>query len=111
MAKHHESFERYGLQKRHQVGSRNKFFFIVLLLSCLQLLPLSHSTSSVMADGVQGDGQDLHELSDGDLENICTSRGFQLVREVDDATGELYVYSHEDFIDAARQCLQMEDEM
>eukprot|EP00978_Attheya_sp_CCMP212_P043563 scaffold286601_cov59-Attheya_sp.AAC.3 len=64
-----------------------------------------------MADGVQGDGQDLHELSDGDLENICTSRGFQLVREVDDATGELYVYSHEDFIDAARQCLQMEDEM
>lgn len=53
----------------------------------------------------------LHELTDAELEEICTSRGFELVREIDDATGEPISYTHDDYIDAAKECLELEEEM
>ncbi|KAL7548808.1 hypothetical protein ACHAWF_017343 [Thalassiosira exigua] len=50
-------------------------------------------------------------MTDGDLEEICTSRGFELVKELDESTGEPLVYSHQDYIDAASGCLQIEADL
>ena len=54
---------------------------------------------------------DLTELSNDELVAICTDRGFELVFELDDATEEPLEYSHEDYVDAARECLKLEAEM
>ena len=54
---------------------------------------------------------DLASLTDEELEEICTSRGFEVVKEKDEETGEFKKYSHEDYINAAKQCLDMEAEM
>lgn len=54
---------------------------------------------------------DLASLTDEELEEICTSRGFEVVKEKDEETGEFKKYSHEDYIHAAKQCLDMEAEM
>jgi len=54
---------------------------------------------------------DLHALSNDELVAICTDRGFELVTDVDDATGEPLSYSHDDYVDAAHECLQLEAEM
>lgn len=54
---------------------------------------------------------DLHALSNDELVAICTDRGFELVTDVDDATGEPLYYSHDDYVDAAHECLQLEAEM
>ena len=54
---------------------------------------------------------DLTELSNDELVAICTDRGFELVFELDDATEEPLEYSHEDYVDAARECLKLEMEM
>ena len=50
--------------------------------------------------------EDLEALSDEELELICVERGFELVR--DDSQGEL---THADFVDAARRCLAIEEDM
>lgn len=54
---------------------------------------------------------DLTKLSNDELVAICTDRGFELVFELDDATEEPLEYSHEDYVDAARECLKLEMEM
>ena len=54
---------------------------------------------------------DLNELTNDELVAICTDRGFELVFELDDATEEPLEYSHEDYVDAARECLKLEQEM
>ena len=48
----------------------------------------------------------LEDMSNEELEEICTSRGFELVRE-DDAA----VYTHQDYVDAAMECLQIEEDL
>jgi len=57
------------------------------------------------------DEYDLDSMTNEELEEICTSRGFQVVKEKDRDTGEMKAYSHEDYINAARQCLEIESEM
>eukprot|EP00544_Gedaniella_sp_CCMP2646_P015695 CAMPEP_0202482898 /NCGR_PEP_ID=MMETSP1361-20130828/2264_1 /ASSEMBLY_ACC=CAM_ASM_000849 /TAXON_ID=210615 /ORGANISM="Staurosira complex sp., Strain CCMP2646" /LENGTH=260 /DNA_ID=CAMNT_0049110977 /DNA_START=117 /DNA_END=899 /DNA_ORIENTATION=- len=47
---------------------------------------------------------DLYALSDAQLEEICTVRGFELVH--DDET-----FTHDDYVEAARQCLAIEEDM
>lgn len=54
---------------------------------------------------------DLDSMTNEELENICTSRGFELVKETDPSTGAERQYSKEDFLEAARQCLEIEAEM
>jgi len=54
---------------------------------------------------------DLSELTNDELVAICTDRGFELVFELDDASEEPLEYTHEDYIDAARECLKLEAEM
>lgn len=46
---------------------------------------------------------DLDSLSDLELEEICALRGFELVKEG--------VFSHDDYVEAARQCLAIERDM
>ena len=53
----------------------------------------------------------LEAMTNEELEEICTSRGFELVRETDDNTGEEIVYTHQDYIDAATECLQIEEDL
>ena len=60
---------------------------------------------------VDSDEFDLESMSNEELEEICTSRGFDVVKEKDSETGEEKVYSHEEYIHAAKQCLQIEAEM
>jgi len=54
---------------------------------------------------------DLHTLSDKELEEVCIMRGFELYREMDEETGEEYQFTHEDYVEAAKQCLAVEREM
>lgn len=70
-------------------------------------------TTEAKADTESDDGQeiDLASLTNEELEEICTSRGFEVVKEKDEETGEFKKYSHEDYINAAKQCLDMEAEM
>jgi len=53
---------------------------------------------------------DLEKMSKEELEAICTSRGFELVKEKSES-GKLIEYSQQDFIEAAQQCLAIEAEM
>lgn len=48
---------------------------------------------------------DLDNFSESELEDICIQRGFEVVKE------DNVNYTHEDYVDAARQCLFMEEEM
>lgn len=52
----------------------------------------------------------LQKMSKEELEEICTERGFELIKdEIDSSTGQPVVSTHQDHVDAAWQCLQMED--
>lgn len=52
----------------------------------------------------------LESMSNEELESLCTSRGFELVKELDQSGVEGEI-TREDYIDAARQCLEIESEM
>ena len=56
--------------------------------------------------------EELTAMTDDELERICLARGFTISRDaVDPDTGNPYDLSHEDFVEAARQCLEIEQEM
>lgn len=66
---------------------------------------------AVDAEAVDYTQVDLNTLTNDELAAICTDRGFELVFELDDATEEALEYTHEDYVDAARECLKLEAEM
>lgn len=74
---------------------------------------LSSPAQSLAADAAAGtvSGEeteiDLYSLSDAELEEICTIRGFELVHEED----ETQTFTHDDYVEAARQCLAIERDM
>lgn len=77
---------------------------------------IAHVTSSSAGAVAEGDTIDysqidLHTLSDDELVAICTDRGFELVTDVDDATGEPLSYDHDQYVVAAQECLKLEAEM
>lgn len=79
------------------------FHVIVLFLTIL----FCHSSSQ---DVYTTD--DLTAMTDEDLERICVSRGFEILRDaIDPTTGLPYTLSHEDFVEAAQSCLEIEREM
>ena len=68
-------------------------------------------TTSVGA-GTVVESMDLTTMSDEELEDICAERGFELIKdELDEETGELIVFTRDDYIDAARQCLLIEQQL
>ena len=54
---------------------------------------------------------DLESMSIEELEDLCISRGFELVKEIDPDTGAPKEFSKDEYIEAARQCLEIEAEM
>mmetsp|Transcript_18069 Transcript_18069/g.51736 ORF Transcript_18069/g.51736 Transcript_18069/m.51736 type:complete len:405 (-) Transcript_18069:270-1484(-) len=87
---------------------------LLFVASCL-LARAVYAEAAVAADA---EGQavdytqiDLTTLTNDELVAICTDRGFELVFDLDDATEEPLVYAHEDYVDAARECLKLEAEM
>jgi hypothetical protein len=65
----------------------------------------SHAHHDAAASAAAAD-IDLYALSDAQLEEICTVRGFELVHDDDDET-----FTHDDYVEAARQCLAIEEDM
>ena len=61
----------------------------------------------IAEDDIDGDGYyvDLESMTDDELEEICTSRGFELAREAG------VEYTHRDYVDAATECLQIESDL
>lgn len=93
---------------------------ILGILLILVLVSLSNSDESVgdldqnlpNVDISNGDDYiDLEDMSDEELEEICISRGFELVREFNATTGKPLVYTHQDYVDAASECLQIEADL
>jgi len=72
-----------------------------------------HSEEEIEVNDLQTltDVDELQTLTDIELEQLCTSRGFELVKETDKETGQKKEYSHNDYVEAAKQCLDMEAEM
>jgi hypothetical protein len=84
----------------------------------IAMLLLLASTTITVLGQIVGEQQidyneiDLNALSDDELEAICRTRGFELVKdEIDPNTNEVYKLTHEDFVEAATRCLAIEHEM
>ncbi len=52
----------------------------------------------------------LEKMTNEELEAICTTRGFELVQDLDE-NGNVRQFSRDDYMDAAKQCLDVESEM
>lgn len=75
-------------------------FFLILIFTAVKCFITSFAVDV-----------DLDSMTNEELENICTSRGFELVKEMDPTTGAERQYSKEDYLEAAIQCLEIEAEM
>lgn len=53
---------------------------------------------------------DLEKLSNSELETICTTRGFEVIKETTE-NGTEVEYTRDDYLEAASQCLAIEAEM
>ena len=51
---------------------------------------------------------DLESMTQAELELICIERGFELIQDVEAGGEEL---THADYVDAARRCLAIEEDM
>mmetsp|Transcript_23648 Transcript_23648/g.33910 ORF Transcript_23648/g.33910 Transcript_23648/m.33910 type:complete len:262 (+) Transcript_23648:167-952(+) len=94
--------------------------FFSIVTSSLVLDGVS-STESEISDKKNGTSEDdddwvnLDDLTDAELEAICTSRGFELVTDdIIEENGRNKSgtgYTHQDYVEAAQQCLAIEKEM
>ena len=93
----------------------NNKLLISFTYICIFLLSLAATeevtTSATTTKNDNEEYYNLEAMTNEELEEICTSRGFELVREIDDNTGEEIVYTHQDYIDAATECLQIEEDL
>jgi hypothetical protein len=89
------------------------FWMIGLLLMLTLIDPRQRQCHGVMAQSSMIKSRHdlerrLQAMSDEDLEQLCIERGFELIKdEIDEETGLPVVSTHQDFVDAAWQCLQM----
>jgi len=81
--------------------------FLLLLALVVISITSAQETAAVEA---QAQEVPLDQLSDADLEAICTNLGFALV-DTDETTGAKLVLSHADYVEAARQCLEVQEQM
>ena len=70
----------------------------------------SSSGSSTATPNDTKESLDLESLSDAELEEICYKLGFRLHDE-DELTGTKKEFTHADYVEAARQCLAVQDQM
>jgi len=90
--------------------------YICIILICSLSCPLAAAGEATTSTTTKNDDDNeeyynLEAMTNEELEEICTSRGFELVHETDDNTGEEIVYTHQDYIDAATECLQIEEDL
>ena len=84
-------------------------FFRVCVLFIIGLI--GNLWLHVVGQEVYTDEQ-LKSMTAEELESICNKRGFEIsTNELDPATGLSYELTHDDFVEAARQCLNVEQEM
>jgi hypothetical protein len=82
------------------------FRFFLLFIVCLAAL------SNLVLGQETFPDEELDAMSDEELELICLVRGFELLKDqIDEATGEVYVLTHGDYVESAKQCLSIEKEM
>lgn len=103
------------------IRRKNGIHFLLFLttLAVVPISSLSSSTSPSPQEVAEAEVYyedevefvDLAELSDAELENICITRGFELIPNTDPDTGEILVFTHDDYVEAAQQCLEVEKEM
>ena len=70
-----------------------------------------HMARSIDIDSYIRDelGLDLESMSERELEQVCEDRGYEMVKdEIDEDTGKLLISSHDDYVDAAKQCLSIQ---
>lgn len=82
---------------------------ILIVLAVSSIAVLAQETAQA---SVEFSDEQLLALSEEELESICLVRGFEIRKDaVDPQTGDVYKLSHEDYVDAAKQCLAIEKEM
>lgn len=54
-------------------------------------------------------GLDLSSMSEEQLEKVCEDRGYEMAKdEIDNDTGIPLIFTHDDYIEAAKQCLSID---
>lgn len=88
-------------------------FVLKPILLSFVLLTLGRQDNSFLGSAQELYSDDeLIAMTDEELEQICVSRGFEIARDqVDPATGLPYEIGHEDFVEAAKTCISIEQEM
>jgi len=96
-------------------ASRQSSFFHVSLMRYTVLMMMTqkhhHMARSIDIDSYIRDelGLDLESMSERELEQVCEDRGYEMVKdEIDEDTGKLLISSHDDYVDAAKQCLSIQ---
>ena len=91
------------------------FYFLthdVIYLASAAETTSTASSSSAINDSEASSSSplldDLQRMTREELEEICTSRGYAFV--LDELDGEEVAYSHQDYVSAANECLQLVDE-
>ena len=86
--------------------------FTYICIFLLSLAAAEEVTTSATTTKNDNDKEyyNLEAMTNEELEEICTSRGFELVRETDE-NGKEIVYTHQDYVDAATECLQIEEDL
>lgn len=83
--------------------NRSKLSFVLFFICFLTLHIFAQETYSE---------EDLQALTEEELEKICLVRGFELLKNDENPdTGEKYELTHQDYVEAAKQCLAIEQEM
>ena len=89
---------------RSKLQSLFYFLVLVILFAAVHSEP-QEATETSITNGDDDEYIDLVDMTDEEMEEICTSRGFELVRE------DGQVYTHQDYVDAASECLQIETDL
>ena len=66
-----------------------------------------HRVHSIDIDSYIRDklGLDLSSMSEEQLEKVCEDRGYEMAKdEIDNDTGIPLIFTHDDYIEAAKQC-------
>jgi hypothetical protein len=94
------------------ISVRLLFWWTLLCCTTGATLAQQLQAAERTAVGIASDSVDLESLSDAELEAICYNLGFELLNKVeDDATGAKVEFSHKDYVEAARQCLAVKEQM
>jgi hypothetical protein len=84
---------------------RSYFLVLAILFAAVQSESQRANETSTTKNDDDDEYIDLVDMTDEELEEICTSRGFELIRE----DGQVYI--HQDYVDAASECLQIETDL